>query len=369
MQAIRTVQFANLDFLRATAVILVLVDHLLLKFHHDRIWKIDTQSLGHFGVLLFFVHTSLVLMYSLARSTSQEAGSVEAVGTFYIRRAFRIFPLSMLAVLFVVALHLSSAGGRGLVPSLPPRPGEFLSNLFLVQNLTYSGSILGVLWSLPLELQMYVLLPFIFFWVKRYRRLQGSLPLLGVWLAAALVSELWIHLHVLGRLNLLIFVPNFAGGIIAFAVGCSQKHEPRIASPWWPVLILVLIFGYVLLPIVSVGWLLCLVLGLAIPMFQEMQGKWLNWVSKKIATYSYGIYLTHSFCVWIAFSALAAHSTPIKVSALVASIVVLPILLYHGVEQPLIKMGGAVANRFTEALLTYLPSRPVLPPKAARKGS
>jgi len=56
---------ANLDFLRATAVLLVLAQHLCKRMHVDQIGWVATSSLGLFGVLLFFVHTSLVLMYSM----------------------------------------------------------------------------------------------------------------------------------------------------------------------------------------------------------------------------------------------------------------------------------------------------------------
>src|SRR5690348_17981788 len=74
----------NLDVLRAVAVLLVLVDHLLT------IWDVYPQvvtrwELGRLGVLLFFVHTSLVLMSSLER----EGGASGWVRAFYVRRADR----------------------------------------------------------------------------------------------------------------------------------------------------------------------------------------------------------------------------------------------------------------------------------------
>ena len=87
----------NLDFLRAVAVLLVLF-HLLITTN-TRL----PDYFGQFGVLLFFVHTSLVLMFSLERI---ERNKQELFITFYIRRLFRIYPLSIVCVSIIVLFHL-----------------------------------------------------------------------------------------------------------------------------------------------------------------------------------------------------------------------------------------------------------------------
>src|SRR5512147_3059239 len=87
---------SNLNLLRAVAVLAVFIAHsLTLRIDSPRLW-----NLGHLGVLLFFVHTSLVLMLSLQR---QDRGGADRRGLrFMVRRAFRIYPLSMAAVLLYV---------------------------------------------------------------------------------------------------------------------------------------------------------------------------------------------------------------------------------------------------------------------------
>src|SRR5690242_15749179 len=55
----------NLDLLRTLAVLYVVIFHLLLFFEKTNLGLL--WSIGHWGVLLFFVHTSLVLMFSLER--------------------------------------------------------------------------------------------------------------------------------------------------------------------------------------------------------------------------------------------------------------------------------------------------------------
>jgi peptidoglycan/LPS O-acetylase OafA/YrhL len=334
---------ANLDLLRAIAVVLVFVDHLLLKLRLDHVWKIDTSGLGHFGVLLFFVHTSLVLMYSLGRSG---LAGTRLFTNFYIRRIFRIYPLSILAVLATAGLHLSSAGGHGLVSSPAPPIGQLLANLFLVQNLTYRESILGVLWSLPLEVQMYLLLPLIFVWIRHSGKTKAFWWIIATWLGWVVLSQLWLGSHSFGRLNLLRFVPNFLGGVVAFVFSTVVGVKRRIGAFLWPVFIMLLVAVFMLFPSVPVGWLLCLTLGLGIPLFAEINLKWLNWISNRVANYSYGIYLSHSFCFWFALSVLAPHSMFLKVSALVLSAVGIPVLLYHAVEHPLIKIGATVAAKW-----------------------
>jgi len=96
---------ANLDFLRVTAVLLVLAQHVCKRMHVEQIGWVATSSLGLFGVLLFFVHTSLVLMYSMERSGL--TGWL-LFKNFYVRRVFRIYPLSVVAVLAALALGLDS---------------------------------------------------------------------------------------------------------------------------------------------------------------------------------------------------------------------------------------------------------------------
>src|SRR5258708_1062561 len=96
---------SNLDLLRAIAVLLVLTQHLLPHLHFDHLDWMLSRSLGLFGVFLFFVHTSLVLMYSMERSSLT---GWQLCKNFAVRRFFRIYPLSILAVATALLLHLNS---------------------------------------------------------------------------------------------------------------------------------------------------------------------------------------------------------------------------------------------------------------------
>ena len=331
---------ANLDLLRSVAVLLVLLDHLTRHHHYDRL-----GSLGYFGVLLFFVHTALVLMYSMQRS---HLGGFALVKDFYIRRAFRIYPLSILAVVTALALHLH-ADGRGLAANSWPSTLEILSNLTLVQNLTYSKSIIGPLWSLPLEVQMYLLLPFLFLWRQRAVWL-----LLLLWLACGLLGHFPETVPALGWFTLLLYIPNFLPGVMAFTL--SKKEF--LPSYCWPIFLFCLATMFLADPSRRMGAGECLLLGLTIPLFKEITFRPLTFVANRIATYSYGIYLGHSFFIWFA---LTKHNNWVLFWLMWIAI---PPALYYLIERPAIEVGKKLAKRFAQPAIparVYKPQEVEIP--------
>lgn len=125
---------SNLNILRSTAVSLVLLNHVLriwglkhgiLSFHDE-----FARCLGRLGVLLFFVHTSLVLSFSLERIGSR---GWQLFRTFLVRRAFRLYPLSIVCILVIFAFQIPSMPYRRFVPY---SWGGWLSNLALTTDLT-----------------------------------------------------------------------------------------------------------------------------------------------------------------------------------------------------------------------------------------
>ena len=285
-------------------------------------------------------------MYSMERS---HLNGVPLVRNFYVRRLFRIYPLSILAVLTAVALRLDSGvnGVPGLSHAGPIAPGRILSNLLLMQNLMRPGSIINVLWSLPYELQMYIFLPFLFMWIRRKRTAVWNL--FALWVLSVLLAvgrtQLAAHGAPTGftaRISLLEYVPNFLPGLIAFTLVTS----PRIKSYLWPAFVFLLIGVYTVSPRPATGWALCLLLGLAIPFFGEIKTEWLRVISNRIATYSYGIYLSHQFCIWFVDDPLSGFPLWSKILVLPAMLIGIPILLYHWIEKPLIKTGADLAEKW-----------------------
>ena len=121
---------ANLDMLRSCAVLFVVFFHLLLV-HQTTPWNL--WAIGHWGVIIFFVHTSLVLMCSLERHRGTSLGDTYC--DFLIRRAFRIYPLSVATVLVIVILGLPVAHLHAGTFFRVPIDAEVLaSDMLLVQN-------------------------------------------------------------------------------------------------------------------------------------------------------------------------------------------------------------------------------------------
>jgi peptidoglycan/LPS O-acetylase OafA/YrhL len=316
----------NLDLLRTVAVSLVLLSHLEEQIYQEQSNPV-LGDLGRLGVLLFFVHTALVLMYSMQRSG---LSGWPLMKSFYIRRFFRIYPLSILAVLIVVALNWDSAS-RGFFVGPRPGFGALLSNLAIVQNLTGSDYAVVPMWSLPIEVQMYLILPFLFLW--RRRSVATMMALLG---ASFLLRHFFIwQLTPRAWYELMEFVPNFLAGVLAFTL--PQK---KIIPGWlWPPFLALLVLIYAALHSRRVGGVLCFLLGWAIPLFKEITFSPLRFVSHKIATYSYGLYLGHPFFIAIA---LVQHHSWILFWLMWLFI---PPIVYYGFEHPAMRLGARLAEK------------------------
>jgi peptidoglycan/LPS O-acetylase OafA/YrhL len=332
---------SNLDILRSLAVLAVFVSHITLC-----IGRLEPESytfveaIGRSGVILFFLHTSLVLMLSLDRTANEPAFASQ----FYIRRAFRIYPLSILAVATTFVLQLPPAAwsnSRYVAISI----SQLLSNLFLVQNITHQPAVLGPLWSLPLEVQMYIVLPFLFLLVRSGNWRMRLLTCLGV----AVVSA-WIVWSLTGRLNLFAFIPCFLAGVMAF----KRSGRPRTLPAWiWVVLIPALILSMAALPFyerhflqpisICIEWAVVWTLGFSWPVFREVTWKPVVRAASQIAKYSYGIYLGHNYALYIFF--VLFKSSP-AISTLLATILsaVLAVSAYYLIENPFITFGKRVAR-------------------------
>jgi peptidoglycan/LPS O-acetylase OafA/YrhL len=279
-------------------------------------------NLAHFGVVLFFVHTALVLMFSLERLSADGKGKETL--RFYIRRAFRIYPLSVASV---VALCLVP----GNVNPGAAQPKVVVSSLLLIQNLTHSASVQSVMWSLPFEVQMYMLLPIVFVLLRRS-------------LAAA--AWLWLLGFLLSRSATLSFItayfPCFLAGVVAYAV--QQRFQQRIRSGWWIVTLVAVTVAYSFLADTDrLDWVPALAIGVSVPLFEPLRPGWLTRAAHAIAKYSYGIYLTHSPLITLAFFQLQ-WPMPVRWLLFLVLAAALPVLAFHLVEQPMIHVGARLAD-------------------------
>jgi peptidoglycan/LPS O-acetylase OafA/YrhL len=214
---------------------------------------------------------------------------------------------------------------------------ELIANITLTQNLLRVQGFLSVLWTLPLEVQMYLFLPLLFI-IFRSRSVR---PALLLWLASIPVAILQMR-HA-PRLNLFSFAPCFLAGVV-----CWRLHAPkreRLPGWLWPVCLAAIStiwFAGDLRHEMYFRWGFCLALGFAIPFFAEISLAWVRVVAKTVAKYSYGIYLTHTTAMTIGFLLLRNHFAQWSVFLLLAA--ALPLLMYHLVEHPGIQAGKKIAN-------------------------
>jgi peptidoglycan/LPS O-acetylase OafA/YrhL len=333
----------NLDLLRTVAVLLVLVDHTL-RFLSVVQEGTFFRPIGHWAVLLFFVHTSLVLMLSLQRQTA--SGYLHGYRVFMLRRCFRVYPAALVVIAFVCVLRLP-LGHFDLGVFLPARfdARTILSDVFLVQNLTGSESVLEPLWSLPYELQMYLVLPVLFWLCRAVRPRSGLLHIvvpIGAWLLGAgfveLVEKRWSS-------GLMIYVPCFLAGVVAYQLWGVRRRLPAAA---WPICLLLTTLAYLAHPGLHSGWAGSLLVGCLVVQCKELTFGPLRRACHVIARYSYGVYLTHGICIWFALDALAHLPAGLRWSLFVALTVVTPVVLYHLVEAPLIGVGSRLVKRWAK---------------------
>jgi peptidoglycan/LPS O-acetylase OafA/YrhL len=323
------------------AVACVVVVHLFvyLDVVHagTQFWRIS-----RFAVLLFFVHTCLVLMYSLERQYARD-GWRRLFNHFMIRRLFRLYPLCILIVLAVYFLRIPAADFHAhTFVATDVGPGGLLANLALVQNLTYAHGVIAQLWSLPLEIQMYLLLPALFLFARRWKSLR---PLLLLWIGAVAVAG--IQPLISDRLSIVQFIPNFLPGVIAYRE--SGVARPTWPAFWWPLMLCAMAGLYMVTLTFEHGWILCLITGLTVNRFRQIRLSWLRRAAHLLAKYSYGIYLTHMLAVWVGFELLGAFSPALRWTIFAVTLVALPLILYHTIEAPLTRFGATLAQRWYPA--------------------
>jgi peptidoglycan/LPS O-acetylase OafA/YrhL len=325
-------------------------------------------DLGRFGVLLFFVHTSLVLMLSMRRLG---LAGLRLYTTFMVRRIFRIYPLSILTVALVVAFHIPFAPRFSGAMGAYAWPGwlELLSNLTLIQNFTGAPSVISVLWSLPFEVQMYAFLPIIYLLVRRF----PSLWVISlIWFGS--VAAAGIEYIVRGNADslLLRYFPCFLAGVLAWRL--MENKRRRLPAALWVCVLITLIAlyrfedlfrvygpnwqgilhgslrndGQIWLPQAADlvrDWLFCGITGLVIPLFSDITSVWLNAITRRIAQYSYGIYLCHVPMLWVCFKLLNVENVFVGAVLTVGLTALTSVALYRLIEHPAIQFGKQFSTR------------------------
>jgi peptidoglycan/LPS O-acetylase OafA/YrhL len=153
----------TLDGLRGIAILLVVWFHTwqlswLSTRIQGRTWALDLDFLGrtgYIGVELFFFISAACLMLPIARRRDQEHPL--ELGDYAYRRAIKILPSYWLAIAICLLFRIDSFQSTGQYL------WQLFTHLFFIHNLFTEtrSSINGVFWSLAVEVQFYVIFPWL----------------------------------------------------------------------------------------------------------------------------------------------------------------------------------------------------------------
>jgi len=342
----------NLDVLRMIAVTLVVQDHLFTFWGNPTyLGFIVPLRLGRFGVILFFVHTALVLMASMERQW-KKTGRHRFISIFLIRRGFRIFPLAVTALVVTVLFNIPGQSDVHRLSHVRYGAKTLVANLALVQNVAGGAntSILSPMWSLAFEWQMYLVLPFLYF---IGRRASTIVPMLVIWaIPELLLLSYGAQVDQFNRTHAFWKIPDwgtygpcFLAGVVAFLI--TEKMEPAPVLPW---LALPLAIAAMFVPVMATSQFskfvpAALIVALIIPYCREIRRGWFSEFARIVVRYSYGVYLFHLIGIWIAFVRLKHEPLAIQWLVFAALVVTIPVAAYHLVERPAIVLGNRIAVR------------------------
>jgi peptidoglycan/LPS O-acetylase OafA/YrhL len=230
-----------IDVARGLAALMVLVSHYLLfagywtqnnLTHKYLAGAIDQNLLGQGGVVLFFTISGYLIGRPYVRALSL-GQALPRFGPYALRRAARILPAYWIALLGAFLLYAPS----GLIrPSL----GRLVVHALLLQsyltNQNRDFPLLGVAWTLVIEVSFYVSVPVAAAVLRRFIGPRLTPVRLGLIVAAAgtvsLVYALWsCSVHTFGTPRSTLYLDNLLGYGFLFCPGLLlaivEQSPPR----------------------------------------------------------------------------------------------------------------------------------------------
>ncbi|MBK8443797.1 MAG: acyltransferase [Sphingobacteriales bacterium] len=329
----------EIDGLRFVAVLTVVLFHLVNHLNFKQLHPLGTDTFeenivlnwvaGGFnkGVELFFAISGFVLALPFIQQFRQQ-GTPVILKDYYIRRLTRLEPPYILSLLLFFALNIIT--GHDSFGALLP---HFFASLFYVSNFIYPEHlplINGVTWSLEVEIQFYLLAPFLcnVFMISDFRKRMGIL------ISAILFFSGFNYVVTMPFFSLIGYIQFFAVGLLMADLYSTQSVQRRSA---WIEVAAAAAAAFVFFTLGNTPAEKAFFPILIIPIFYYtlfnihlrtfLSRTWLT----VIGGMCYSIYLLHLYIIIITtkFTALAI---PVSWAAyvLLQSIMVLPIILVVG---------------------------------------
>ena len=162
---------------------------LLVVWWHTWGYAVGIPSLaflyipGRLSVFLFFIISGYVISAGFA--DGRYGGTGAAFRVFWRNRVLRIYPL----FLAVTVASLAILGARGLLPNLD---AAFVARQLLMLQWWHDYTLVGVFWTLGVELQFYIVVPLLFAvqWMRGPNLWMG-LAVYSVLLAYPVAAHAW----------------------------------------------------------------------------------------------------------------------------------------------------------------------------------
>lgn len=366
------VYFPNLDGLRFISFLSVFFYHSFATDYEyiksDGLYVFVKNFIlgnGNLGVNFFFVLSGFLITYLLLVE-KKNYGKIN-IRNFYIRRILRIWPLFYLCIVFGFFIFPKLKAALGQVPGETAEIEYylvFLNNFNFIKNGLPDASTLGVLWSVAIEEQFYLLWPLIFYFLSRNYYLP---TFFGIVIGSFAYRYMNIHdPWILENHTISCISDMTIGGIFAYysftysSFRDSIRRAPK--SAWFILYMLILAIVLYRAQIFPGGLLLAsdriiiaVLFGLVIveqnyadnSFYKMSRFKWIS----RLGIYTYGLYCLHMIGILIAAVALRKLNWNTNVYQVIflegglslAISIVLGIASYHIYEKHFLKL----KNRFT----------------------
>jgi peptidoglycan/LPS O-acetylase OafA/YrhL len=200
------------------AVLLVVLSHLA-NLNTHAIPLLDFRGTGKYGVYLFFALSAFLLTKPFV-APNAKLDDLRVWRRYSMRRVLRIFPLYW----FVLAVNwfFTEVSPTRVFPTLP-------TDLWQQHMLMQAGK--GPFWTIPVEFEYYLVIPF---FALAVRALRGNIWAVTAFVAGAIAASSWLwppSETPLNSLNLGYYLPVFLLGSYAavlddkFARTAAPKYE------------------------------------------------------------------------------------------------------------------------------------------------
>lgn len=189
---------------------------------------------GHQGVQLFFVISGFILAMPFMRQSFGQNDKQISLKQYFLRRLTRLEPpyfVSTLVLFLVLAIFVSEKYSyNDLLASL-------FASLFYLNNFLFPGEsprINSVTWSLEVEIQFYLLAPFLVWCLCTVkRRVTRRLLILMLIIAFAVLSWLLETVLQIRAISLANFFQYFLAGVLVCDIYLLDSDEMRFDGFWY----------------------------------------------------------------------------------------------------------------------------------------